>query len=196
MVIDPQSKEELKYNEDGELCFYSPTMMMGYLNNENETKQITLYKYGVNFYRTGDKGYIDENGCLFIIDRYKRVMARPDGHKVHATPIENVIFSYSSIKDCAVAGLKMNIGSGVIPTAFIVVDENIGNFELIVNNLNQLCQKNIPERDMPLAYVKIEKIPYTLMGKVDYKKLEEKPINEVNPYVVDFTFIDKYGNSK
>lgn len=196
ITINPVTGEELKYNKDGELCFYSPTMMLGYFKNEIETNQITIYKDNIKYYRTGDKGYINENGCVYIIDRYKRVMMRPDGHTVHAAPIENVLFSSSLIKDCAVVGLKMKIGNGVIPTAFIVVDENIGNFDFAVNELNQLCLKNIPERDIPLAYVKIEQIPYTLMGKVNYKKLEENLINEVNPYVMDFTFIDKHGNSK
>ena len=43
-------------------------MVIGYLHHKEETKQITLYKDGVKYYHTGDKGYINESGCVFIID--------------------------------------------------------------------------------------------------------------------------------
>lgn len=50
MVIDPETCEELRYGEDGELCFHSPTMMCGYLHNDKETNCLTLYKNGLRYY--------------------------------------------------------------------------------------------------------------------------------------------------
>lgn len=123
-------------------------------------------------------------------------MMRPDGHTVHATPIENVISSHKSVRSCAVVGLKMSGRSGVIPTAFIVADTGVTDFQSLINDIDAFCLQNLPERDRAIAYVRADHIPYTLMGKIDYKKLEEKRIDEVDPIVMDFVFIDKYGKTK
>ncbi len=123
-------------------------------------------------------------------------MMRPDGHTVHASPIENIISAHSKVKSCAAVGLSLEGGSGTIPTAFVVPSDNAGDMEKLTDELNSLCLSSLPERDVPLAYVIIDAIPYTLMGKVDYKKLEGKHINKVNPYVKEYTFIDINGNRK
>ncbi len=120
LVINPDTGEELPYNEDGELCFHSPSMMVGYFNKEEETEKITVYKDGIKFYRTGDKGHISPNGTVYIIDRYKRIVIRPDGHTVNVSPIENVIMSHESVAACAVVGIPTDGRAGAIPTAFIV----------------------------------------------------------------------------
>ncbi len=119
MVVDPDTGKELQYNQDGELCFHSPTMMCGYLHNDEETSNLTLFKNGLKYYRSGDKGHISENGCVYIVDRYKRAMMRPDGHTVHATPIENAIMEHNAVDICAVVGIPLDSNAGVIPTAFI-----------------------------------------------------------------------------
>lgn len=197
MVIDPDSLCKLTDGSDGEICVHSLTMMLGYFKHEEETNDlIVIGSDGLKYYRTGDKGHISANGEVIIVDRYKRAMMRPDGHTVHATPIENIISSHKSVRSCAVVGLKMSGHSGVIPTAFIVPEMDVTDFRSMVNDIDALCLQNLPERDRAIAYVRTERIPYTLMGKIDYKKLEEKRINEVEPVVVDFVFIDKYGNIK
>ncbi len=189
MVIDPDTGDELTYNEDGELCFHSPTMMMGYLNNEDETNQITIFKNGIKYYRTGDKGHIDENGCVYIVDRYKRVMMRPDGHTVHASPIENVIMKHSLVENCAVVGLPLDTDAGVIPIAFIKMKSSVSDYTSLIDEIDELCLKEIPERDKVHAYVIVESFPYTLMGKIDYKALEKNRLSEMDLIIKDYSFL-------
>lgn len=189
MVIDPDTGRELKYNESGELCFHSPTMMGGYLNNKEETNNLVIIKDGLKFYRTGDKGYINENGCVFIVDRYKRVMMRPDGHTVHATPIENVIMEHTAVEVCAVVGIPLDSGAGVIPTAFIKLSNQIVNSTQIIDEIDNLCTRKIPGRDKAHAYIIINTMPYTPMGKVDYRALEQYRFSDVDYIVKDRTFL-------
>ncbi len=189
MVIDPNTGDELTYNEEGELCFYSPTMMMGYFNNEDETNQITIFKNGIKYYRTGDKGHIDENGCVYIVDRYKRVMMRPDGHTVHASPIEDVIMKHNLVENCAVVGLPLDSDAGVIPIAFIKLKNSVSNYTSLVDEIDDLCLKEIPERDKAHAYVIVESFPYTLMGKIDYKALEKNRLSEMDLIIKDYSFL-------
>lgn len=187
MVIDPETEEELPYEQDGELCFYSPTMMREYLHCEEETQQITLYKNGVKFFRTGDKGHIASDGTVYIVDRYKRAMMRPDGHTVHATVIENVIIQHEAVQGCAVAGIVLDDNEGVIPTAFIII-KDIYEKNKAIEEIDQLCSKKIAERDKALAYAVVDELPYTLMGKVDYKKLEENKLSDLDCVIKDYTF--------
>lgn len=187
MVINPETEEELPYDQDGELCFHSPTMMSGYLYCEEETKQITLYKNGQKYYRTGDKGHIAPDGTVYIVDRYKRAMMRPDGHTVHATTIENVIVQHEAVLRCAVAGIVLDDKEGVIPTAFVILKDTYDK-DKAIEEIDQMCLQKIAERDKAHAYVVVDELPYTLMGKVDYKKLEENRFSDLDYVIKDFTF--------
>lgn len=195
MVIDRKTEEELKYNEIGEICISSPTMMKGYLNKEDETSNLVIIKNNEKYYKTGDQGYINENGIIYVIDRYKRSMMRPDGHTVHATPIENTILENGNVENCCAVGLKIEDKAGDIPTAFIKVKDktNIDNF---IKELDSYCLQRLSEKDRALAYVLIDDMPYNLMGKIDYRKLEQMNIKDLDVIVVDNTFFKEKNTKK
>ena len=195
MVIDRETEEELKYNEIGEICISSPTMMKGYLNKEDETSNLVIIKNNEKYYKTGDQGYINENGIIYVIDRYKRSMMRPDGHTVHATPIENTILENGNVENCCAVGLKIEDKAGDIPTAFIKVKDktNIDNF---IKELDSYCLQRLSEKDRALAYVLIDDMPYNLMGKIDYRKLEQMNIKDLDVIVVDNTFFKEKNTKK
>lgn len=195
MVIDRETEEELKYNEIGEICISSPTMMKGYLNKEDETSKLVIFKNNEKYYKTGDQGYINENGIIYVIDRYKRSMMRPDGHTVHATPIENTILENDNVENCCVVGLKIEDKAGDIPTAFIKVKDKI-NIENFIKELDTYCLQRLSERDRALAYVLIDDMPYNLMGKIDYRKLEQMNIRDLDIIVVDNTFFKERNTKK
>jgi len=188
-IINPMTNKELSYEENGEICINAQSMMLGYYGNVDMDKISLKDINGVLFYRTGDKGYVSKSGQLHIVDRYKRAMMRPDGHTVHATPIEEVLMSRDMVRACAVVGLKLRQGSGVIPTAFIVLNEFNGDFKNIVSELDLYSKQKLPDRDRAIAYVAIEKIPYTSNGKVNYSELERFYIDEINAVITDFTFV-------
>lgn len=175
-VINPNTGEELKYNQQGELCMTGPTMMMEYYNNPKETSNVMkTHSDGLTWIHTGDIGYITEDGVIFIVDRIKRMIIRPDGHNVWPSQIENVITKHTDVSDCAVVGLpNPENKNGKIPTAFIVVKDGIDTNEQLIENIDQFCKQRLPERDVAMAYRFIEKLPLTLVGKVDYRALEKK----------------------
>jgi long-chain acyl-CoA synthetase len=165
-------------------------MMKGYLNSEEETELITIYDpNGIKYYRTGDKGHVTQNGQICVVDRYKRAMMRPDGHTVHATPIENIIMSHEAVIACSVVGIPMGGGAGVIPTAFLTLKNGASDNALIINEIDELCLRKLPGRDKAHAYVMMEKLPYTLMGKIDYRKLESLKLEDLDLMVKDHTFL-------
>ncbi len=198
-VINPETGKVMGYGEKeaGELYIYSPTMMLGYLNYPEETEKITyIDEDGRKFYKTGDKAYITDRGIIYVIDRYKRAMMRPDGHTVHATPIENVISSHPLVSSCAVVGIKQGEKAGVIPTAFLVLKNNDIEKEAAVSSIDELCLKKLPERDRALAYTIVDKLPYTLMGKINFKELEKFDFSDLDVIIVDNTFFKQKNKER
>lgn len=198
MVIDRETGKPLKYNEKGEICVSSKTMMQGYFNNKEETDKITLYdEFGRKYYRSEDEGYIDENGNIYIIGRYKRAMMRPDGHTVHATPIENVIESHDKVNHAVVVGLKKKTEEdGSIITAFVSLKDKDANFEEIVDELEEISFKKLSEREKAMAYVEVDQIKFNNMGKADYKEYQKYYFDDVDAIITDYTFLNEYKKGK
>ena len=198
MVIDRETGKPLKYNEKGEVCVSSKTMMQGYLNNQEETDNITVYdEFGRKYYRSEDEGYIDENGNIYIIGRFKRAMMRPDGHTVHATPIENVIESHEKVDHVVVVGLKKKTEEdGSIITAFISLKDKNANFQNVVEELEEMSFKKLSEREKAMAYVEVPNIKFNNMGKADYKAYQNLKFDDVEAIITDYTFLNEYKKGK
>lgn len=175
-IIDCESGQELAYGQQGELCISTPTVMLGYLNNEEETnKVIEVDKEGKKWVHTGDIAYIDEDGCIFIIDRMKRMIIRPDGHNVFPSLIEKVIMCCEAVEKVAVVGMLDDKGSsGKWPVAYVVLkNEYKDKEELAKKELIELMKTKLPERDKAENIFFTEDLPLTPIGKIDYRKLEK-----------------------
>lgn len=174
-IFEVGTDKELQYGECGEVCVCAPTVMLGYYQNIEETQRLlSRHRDGKIWVHSGDIGYMDEDGFLFINGRIKNMIIRSDGHNVWPAQIENVILKYHGIKECAVVGIPDKDNKvGKIPTAFIVLaDKSAGTREL-EKQIDLFCKKWLPERDCALAYYFIEKLPLTPIGKVDYLELEK-----------------------
>ena len=193
MVIDPDTGEELPIGQEGELCVHSMSQMERYLNLPEETQEIThIGPDGTKYYRMGDKGHLDETGCFYFLDRYKRSLMRPDGHTVHPSPIENVIMGHEAVEMCAVVGLRLSDETaGAIPSAFVVLREGYDTPEqrqAALREIDGFCLQLLPERDRAIAYRAVDELPYTLMGKIHFRKLEEELFDPARFLITDFAF--------
>ena len=84
---------------------------------------------------------------------------------------------------------KSDNSSGSIPTAFIILNDGYEISDELIGDIDALSLQHLSERNRALAYVFVDKLPYTLMGKIDYKSLEKLHIDDLDYYVVDDTFI-------
>ncbi len=186
-IVDINTKKELKYGEIGEIYVASITHANGYLNRQDLTDDAFFEEDGLVWFRTGDLGYIDEDGVVFFCDRISRAIMRPDGHTVSLLPIENAISKSKYVKSCAVVGIKPNLETaGELPMAFIVLKEGI-DIKEAQTEIKSLCEEFIPERERPAWFRYVDELPYTLMEKVDYIKLSQlgKEIANLNTLVID-----------
>ena len=105
--INPDNGEMLKYNETGELCFCTPSHMLGYLDNEEETKKICDRDEENRLWvHTGDLGFVDEDGFVHFVGRIKRIYITQDAdgtvYKLFPQRIEETITEYPEVDMCAV----------------------------------------------------------------------------------------------
>lgn len=173
-ITNIETLEERTYNEQGEIWISSPTAMLGYDNNEEETKRVVYTDVnGVKWIRSGDIGHMDEQGFLYIDGRIKRIIIRHDGFKVFPTQIENVIATCPEVKACCAIGrADKDFSQGKLPVVYITLSQEIKDKMKLKEKLSSLCKQMLPEYMQPIDFVFIDKMPITANGKVDFHELE------------------------
>ena len=174
-ILDPDTHEELTYGQMGEIAVFGPNCMLGYYKNQAATEVLMTELNGERWMLTGDLGYMDEDGCLFVIDRVKRIIIRPDGFKIFPSAIENTIIRHKAVASCAVVGIQnAEYIHGMAPHAFVVLhDRYRANAEAVCQELVALCKKELAEYAQPLSFRFLDALPLTPIGKVDYRALEQ-----------------------
>jgi 4-coumarate--CoA ligase len=98
-IADLSSDQLLGPNEKGEICIASPSMMLGYYRGD-----CTAAFDNNRYLKTGDVGYYDEEGCLYVTDRIKEIFQYQSWHIVPSC-IEAVLMEHPAVKDAAVFGI-------------------------------------------------------------------------------------------
>ena len=172
-IFKPGTTEELNYGEEGEICITGPTVMLGYFNNEEETKKVLIkHPDGQVWVHSGDLGYLDEDGYLFIKGRIKRMITRFDGHKIFPVQLEGIIGKHADVESCAVVGVK-DINHAMGLQALAVVQLRPGtDKERAKEELYAMIENDAEERARPAFMKFVEEMPHAGMGKIDYNKLK------------------------
>ncbi len=176
-ICDPETMQELPLGEEGEICVHGPTLMMGYLNNPEETDKILRrHDDGMLWLHTGDIGYISLNGIVYYTQRLKRMIV-VSGFNVYPSQIEEVLARHPAVDKVCVIGIphpyKMHV-----PKAYIVLKEGYKESNKLINELKNMCQKDLSIYSQPKEFEFRDSLPKTLYGKVDYKALEKESIKE------------------
>ena len=170
------TEKELEYEEQGEVCLQSPAMMKGYFNNQELTQKV-LIKHGDGsvWIHTGDLGHIDRDGFLYIDGRIKELIIRHDGFKVYPHLIEELIRKISGIEDVKVVGVTDPINlAGEVPMVFYTVKPEFSDqANDIAKTMQEICFTSLSEYYTEgMNFRRIEKMPLTPIGKIDYRKLK------------------------
>ena len=191
-IVKPDTLEELKYNEIGELLISSPAIFKGYLGNDDATNMEILYdENGTKWIRTGDLFTINENGELFFKERMKMMFVRPDGHNNHPNIINELILNHPKVQEACTVGIKSpNHDFGKFPKTVIVLkNEYKGLEDEVQKELEDMCMKKFSQRDVPYFYEFRDSLPMTPNGKVDYRLLESEGVEKATPaYIYQIEF--------
>lgn len=176
-VFDPGTDHELPIGQRGELCISGPTLMLGYYGMPEETANLLRrHSDGRVWAHTGDLGYMDKQGFVYVESRIKRIIIRHDGFKVFPSMIENVISRHPAVQQCSVVGCadKEHV-QGRLPFVYLVLEPSaVAKKKQIIRELREMCAEGLPEYVQPIAYKFISSMPMTPIGKVDYRRLEEE----------------------
>lgn len=174
-IFDPDTGEEKSYFEEGEICVTGPSMMKGYFNAPEETAYVMRrHEDGLTWIHSGDVGYMDEEGFLFVKGRIKRMITRFDGHKVFPVNLENLVGARADVHNCAVIGVHDRVHSqGQYPMVLVELAEGTDR-AVVCREIYEFCDKNVEERGKPVAVIAVDQIPLTGMGKNDYRALEKE----------------------
>lgn len=179
-IFKPDTTEELGYDKEGEICFTGPANMIGYLNNQEETDNVMrLHPDGKVWIHSGDVGYMDEDGFLYIKGRIKRMITKFDGHKVFPVQLEGVFGKHKDVEACAVVGVKdPNHVQGDIPILFVKLvpgaDQKTAEKEL------KAFYDKLELRGLPDDMVFIDEMPREGMGKIAYQRLSDMYTEQMN----------------
>lgn len=154
---------EVKIADDGEILLKGPSITPGYLHNDAATNAAFVD----GWFKTGDIGYLDEDGFLFVLERRSDLIIS-GGENIYPTEIEHVIATYEAVKEVAVVG-KPDDKWGSVPVAFIVAEQTFDEAEL-----RTICQTNLASFKIPKQITIVDNLPKTASGKIQRNKLKER----------------------
>jgi long-chain acyl-CoA synthetase len=174
-IVDMQTKEELPYGETGEIALAGPTLMLEYINNTEETaKTIRTDENEIRWLYTGDIGYMDEDGYLFFKSREKRLL-KVSGVSVYPMQVEQVLESHELVFRACVVGVPDDYQMTSVKAYVVLEDMSLATDET-KKTLLKHCQKHLIKWSVPRAIEFRDKLPTTLVGKVEYSALEKSRI--------------------
>ena len=161
-IVDPDSIEPLPTGEDGLILIGGPQIMKGYLKMPEKTAEVIELIDGYRWYRTGDKGHLDEDGFLTIVDRYSR-FAKIGGEMISLTTVEEEILDACNEKDLEIAATCLpdqRKGEKIVLLANKNLDKNQLKRLLSDAKVNPLYH--------PAQVLIVEEIPKLGSGKTDF----------------------------
>ncbi|ATN37411.1 acyl-CoA synthetase (plasmid) [Rhizobium sp. ACO-34A] len=152
--------------QEGEICMRGPKVMREYWRDP-DTTAATFHSDG--FLRSGDVGYMDEDGFLFITDRQKDMIIS-GGENIASSEVERVIYDHPAVKEAAVFA-RAHPRWGEIAVAAVVLAENRS---LSFEELLQHCQKSLAKFKCPKDLVILPELPRNPSGKVLKRVLRDR----------------------
>ena len=172
-LVRPGTHDEVGVGEDGEVCITGPTVMAGYIDNEEDNNTaLQLHDDGYIWLHSGDIACMDKDGVFFYKQRLKRMIIS-SGYNVYPSQIEEVIEKHPAVLSCSVIGIphkyKMEVAK-----AFIVLKEGFAPTLELKQDIKELCKKNLAVYSVPKEFEFRKSLPKTLLGKIDVNKLKEE----------------------
>ena len=148
----------------GELCIRGPNVMKGYWNNPEATREAMTAD---GYLRTGDIGYMTEEGFVYIVDRTKDMIIC-GGFNVYPRNIEEAIYRHPAVEEVIVIGVP-DAYRGQSPKAFVKLKE--GSAPLTLEQLRGFLGEYLGKHEMPHALELRAELPKTAVGKLSKKDL-------------------------
>jgi long-chain acyl-CoA synthetase len=163
--IDIETMQPAKLGDRGELQVKGPQVMLGYYDNPEGTKDAFMD----GWLRTGDVGYVDEDGYVFLVDRIKDLIIS-SGFNIYPRTIEEALVANPAVDECNVIGVKDEY-RGEAAIAFVKLKSGQSITE---TELKKFVGERLNKLEMPREIIFKDQLPKTLIGKLSKKELREE----------------------
>jgi long-chain acyl-CoA synthetase len=160
-LISPSGDISFKHlcekGQEGEICIRGRNIKKGYLNRPEETRS----SFWQEWFRSGDVGFLDDSGYLFIVDRIKDLIIT-GGENVYPREIEEILYTFPDISECAVVGLPdrewgEHVTAMIVPAVGRTID---------IDALKSELKKKLSAYKIPKQYDIVEELPKSPSGKI------------------------------
>src|SRR4029453_9111626 len=169
-IVDPDSGAQLPTGEVGEILIRAPQLMAGYWDDPGETAITVRTHDGERWLHTGDLGYLDDDGYLFIVDRMKDLI-KTHGYQVWPREIEEVLATHPAVAEVGVAGVP-DEAKGEVAKAWVVL---AAGGQASAEELRAFCRERLAPYKVPATVEFRSELPKTMVGKVLRRALTAEP---------------------
>ena len=156
--------------ERGEICIRGPQVMRGYWNRPDETARVMVD----GSLRTGDVGYLDEEGYLFIVDRIKDLIIC-GGYNVYPRVLEEALYQHPSVREATVIGVP-DAYRGQAPKAFVTLKDGT---TATAEELRAFLGDYVSKIELPREVEIRDELPKTMIGKLSKKELVAEEASKI-----------------
>eukprot|EP01098_Paradermamoeba_levis_P015697 TRINITY_DN8110_c0_g1_i2.p1 TRINITY_DN8110_c0_g1~~TRINITY_DN8110_c0_g1_i2.p1 ORF type:complete len:510 (-),score=162.24 TRINITY_DN8110_c0_g1_i2:90-1619(-) len=166
-VVDLETRKEVEFDVEGEILLKGPAVMKGYFGKQ----ETTVSSFEDGWLRTGDVGYVDRDGFIFIVDRVKELI-KYKGYQVAPAELEGLALKHPAVADVAVIPVP-DEEAGELPKAFVVLKEGYGEKDL-EEIIKFVETKVAPHKKLRGGVELVKEIPKSASGKILRRLLVQK----------------------
>ena len=170
-VVDPETGRKVPQGQVGEIVIAGPQVFAGYWRKPDLTAAAFMTLDGKRYLRSGDLGFVDEEGYYFLVDRLKR-MINAAGFKVWPAEIEALLHAHPAVKQACVIAVP-DPRRGETAKAIIVPKAGIG-IALDADGIKTWLGERLAAYKVPAHYAFVDELPVLASGKVDWRRVQEE----------------------
>ncbi|MCZ4353080.1 long-chain-fatty-acid--CoA ligase [Roseovarius aestuarii] len=170
IIVDPVTLAELPQGETGEILVAGPQVMAGYWNRPEDTADALITRDGEVWLRTGDLGYVDEEGYFFIQDRLKR-MINVSGYNVSPAECEMLLYRHEAVQECCVISTPDPYQGEAVKALIVLEPEQEGRIDAA--QILDFARSQMAAYKLPKHVVFVPSLPRSGTTKVDWRALQD-----------------------
>lgn len=169
LIVDPETLAPLPQGEMGEVLISGPQVMQGYWNRPEASAETLVQAHGRIWLRSGDLGYVDADGCYFIVDRLKR-MINASGYKVWPAEVEMMLYAHPAVAECAVISAPDPRRGEQVRAVVVLAEPDRG--KVTANEIIAFARTQMAAYKVPRQVEFRQALPRSGTRKIDWRALQ------------------------
>ncbi|MGH8806615.1 MAG: long-chain fatty acid--CoA ligase [Noviherbaspirillum sp.] len=172
-IVDPVTLKEVAQGETGEIWIHGPQVFQGYWNDPRKTEESFAELDGKRFFRSGDLGYMDEEGFFFFTDRLKR-MINASGFKVWPAEVEAMMYQHPAVQECCIIAARDPYRGETVKAVIV----RRAGADASAEDIIEWSRQKMAAYKTPRIVEFVDALPRSGTGKVMWRALQEKELGK------------------